>query len=243
MRSTPLHPDPTGSKLPINKETKAVHESTLALTASKNNPLTKDKAGVRKKYSRKLILVLAFLALTLSIGSIRWITEKKAPANTPIKVEAVIPEQKELTTKKQDKETVQEEKKTPSTSIVHKEDAAKKIRKNWTKYITASNSNYGYGVLGGIDDLSIEFSNKTDYALDEMTAKVVYVKSNGKPWITKYVTVLNVPPHSQRKQALPKVSRGKSVQVSITKVVSSKMHFFYTPERAAAKADDPYFMQ
>jgi hypothetical protein len=120
-------------------------------------------------------------------------------------------------------------------------DKAKLARKNWSRYIKVSNSNYAFGVLGGIHDLTVTFTNNTDYPLDEMTAKITYIKSNGKPWKTKTITVYNVPAHGERKQQLEKVNRGKSVQVTVQKVRSSKMQFCYTAGKwASGNADDPY---
>lgn len=120
-------------------------------------------------------------------------------------------------------------------------DKAKLARKNWSRYIKVSNSNYAFGVLGGIHDLTVTFTNNTDYPLDEMTAKITYIKSNGKPWKTKTITVYNVPAHGERKQQIEKVNRGKSVQVTVQKVRSSKMQFCYTAGKwSSGNADDPY---
>lgn len=120
-------------------------------------------------------------------------------------------------------------------------DKAKLARKNWSRYIKVSNSNYAFGVLGGIHDLTVTFTNNTDYPLDEMTAKITYIKSNGKPWKTKTVTMYNIPAHSERKKQVEKVNRGKSVQVTVQKVKSSKMQFCYTAGKwASGNADDPY---
>ncbi|HEY0057915.1 MAG TPA: DUF4339 domain-containing protein [Flavisolibacter sp.] len=120
-------------------------------------------------------------------------------------------------------------------------DQAKLTRKNWSRYIKVSNSNYAFGVLGGIHDLTVTFTNNTDYPLDEMTAKITYIKSNGKPWKTKTITVYNVPAHGERKKQIEKVNRGKSVQVTVQKVKSSRMQFCYTAGKwASGNADDPY---
>ena len=120
-------------------------------------------------------------------------------------------------------------------------DKEKAFRKNWLKYIRVTNSNYAYGVFGGISNLSVIFKNRTDYPLDEVTAKVTYIKSNGKVWKTRLVTTYGVPARSEKQEPLPKVNRGKSVEVSICKVVSKKMHFAYTEGKRGSNPDDPYF--
>src|SRR5439155_6153833 len=90
---------------------------------------------------------------------------------------------------------VPEEKPKPPTVVV--DSKAKEFRKNWSKYINAGNSSYAYGVFGGINNLSIQFYNKTDYPIDELTAKITYIKANGKPWKSKFISVFNLAPHSE----------------------------------------------
>jgi hypothetical protein len=133
------------------------------------------------------------------------------------------------------------------TSMAKKEikDSGEKerdIRKNWHRYIHATHSNYGYGIFGGINNLSIHFDNQTDYILEEISAKVTYIKANGKPWKTKYISLFHIPPHSEKKQPLPKVNRGKSVEVTIVRIVSKSMHFKYEPGRNSGITGDPYYL-
>ena len=116
--------------------------------------------------------------------------------------------------------------KTPVEGI--KIEKPKPVRIDLSRYVTVSSSNYAYGVLGGINNLSVIFSNKSDYTVDEITAKIVYLKANGKAWKTKYVSVFNVAPHSEKREALPKVNRGKSVEVSLHKMASKKIQYSYT---------------
>lgn len=131
--------------------------------------------------------------------------------------------------------------KSQAVNSTSEEEKEKELRKNWREYIRAHNSNYGYGLLGGINNLSVLFVNKTDYPLEQITAKLTYIKANGKPWKSKYISVFNMLPHSERKQTLPKVGRGKSVEVSITKAVSKGMHFTYEAGKKPVNANDPYF--
>ena len=120
------------------------------------------------------------------------------------------------------------------------EEKEKLVRKNWREYIHVNNSNYAYGVIGGINNLSVLFYNKSDYRLEQVVAKITYIKANGKPWKSKLVSVFNVAPHSERKETLPKVNRGKSVEVNVEKVVSKEMHFNYEAGKKSANTDDPY---
>lgn len=215
----------------------------------KNNSEEKISKTKEKKenHSKRILLLALGLALTLSLGSIHWMTSQKS-IPPPNKIQASAPVQKVVVPVQQEIPVLpQPEIEPPKTDSViriePKIDEAKKFRRNWSKYIKAENTNYAYGVLGGINDLSVVFTNKTDYVLEELTAKVVYIKSNGKPWKSKYVSVYNIPPHSERKQTLSKVNRGKSVEITISKIVSSAMHFNYSSDKAYRNSDDPYFMK
>lgn len=186
---------------------------------------------INGKHSKKIVLLTLALAASLSICSIAWIVERRS---APKKTAVAIAPKKELVLTKQE-EPVQ----LPEVT----EDKTKPIRKDWSKYIFADNSSYAYGVLGGVSNLSIVFTNRTNYVLDEVIAQVTYIKSNGKPWKSKMVSVYVMAPHSERKQSLSKVNRGKSVEVKIVKIVSKQMHFDYAPGKGSKNSDDPYFMK
>jgi hypothetical protein len=183
----------------------------------------------KRNQTKKIILLGIGLVGALSICSVGWMAHKRSASGTGTKMAAV-----------------QEDTAASKNIAVPGIDGGeqdKNTRKNWRQYITAENSNYAYGILGGINNLSVLFTNRTGYSLDEVTAKITYIKSNGKPWKVKYISVFNLPPHSEKKQALAKVNRGKSVQVSISKVVSKKMHFNYTAGVAGKDPGDPYYME
>jgi len=106
-------------------------------------------------------------------------------------------------------------------------DKAAYYKANWARFITVTNSNYNHGLLGGIKGLSIIFKNETDFPIEEIVARITYIKANGKPWLTKTVPVYNLSAHGEKLQSVAKVNRGKSVKISIEKITSSKMKFFY----------------
>jgi len=126
---------------------------------------------------------------------------------------------------------------------IEKEDATKAARLKWNKLISASNSNYGIGFLGGIKDLSVTITNRSDYPIDEAIVKVTYIKANGGIWKTKYITINGVPAHDSKEQSVPDVGRGKKVKVSLYKVVSKKMKLSYTDGQKIKNAEDPYFKE
>lgn len=239
-RTLPLKPDDLIPQTSTENFTRK-QDAVPSVQTTQDSSGDESEGTVKEKYSRKIILVVTALAITLSIGSMHWMAQRRtAPPQT---TEALIPEKQKITTIGEKEKAEEERMKEPVKAVVESEDVAKKFRKNWKKYITATHSNYAYGVLGGINDLSVVFTNKTDFAIDEMKAELTYIKNNGKPWKAKYVSVFNIPPHSEKRKELPKVNRGKTVEINISKIVSSEMHFFYTPGKSSKDPDDPYFMQ
>lgn len=124
-----------------------------------------------------------------------------------------------------------------------KEDKEKASRLRWNKLFSAANSNYGIGFLGGIKDLKVVVTNRSDYPVDEAVAKVTYIKASGEIWKTKLVTIYGVPAHDSKEQTVPDVNRGKKVTVTIQKIVSKKMKFSYAVGKKTGNAEDPYLMQ
>ena len=190
-------------------------------------PVQTIESQITGRYStrtKKLVLLSILLLAGISICSVSFLRKKDLP---PVKQAAsVLP-------------VVTNEKNTGPVADIKKE-KEKQVRNDWSKHITVSSSNYGYGVLGGINNLTVFFKNNTDYPMDEITAKVVYIKANGKPWKTKFVTVYNVAPHSEKKQGLTKVNRGKAVEVTLHKIISKKLHFNYTSGKTSGDPKDPY---
>lgn len=124
-----------------------------------------------------------------------------------------------------------------------KEDAAKAARLRWSRLVSVTNSNYGIGFLGGIKDLSVIVNNRSAYHLDEVVAKLTYIKASGGVWKTKMVTFSNVPANETKEQSIPDVSRGKKVKVSLYKVVSRSMMLSYTEGQKGKDAADPYYKE
>jgi hypothetical protein len=119
-----------------------------------------------------------------------------------------------------------------------KEDPSRTARLHWTKLIKASNSNYGIGVLGGIKDLSVSVSNRSDYPVDEAVVNVTYLKANGKTIKNKLITLYGIAPGDSKEHAVPDYIRGKKVRVSLYKVVSKRMKLFYTSAEVLKEQED-----
>lgn len=194
---------------------------------------------LKQRKPRTLYAVLLFFAMLIGISIFSIITSvpetAAVPATTPP------PQQtpsliKTVVEKNEPSET--EKKNLP---VVVK-DEAKASRLRWNKLISATNSNYGIGFLGGIKDLSVVVTNRTDFPIDKAVIKVTYIKAGGGVWKTVPVTLYNIAPHDSKEHAVADVNRGKKVKVSIQKIISKKMNFSYTEGQKIRNPEDPYVL-
>ena len=114
-------------------------------------------------------------------------------------------------------------------------------RNNWQDYISVSTNDYSYYEIGGIENLEIIATNKTEYKIDEITVNVCYEIDNGSCYKTEEITIYNIPAKSQKSENAPNSNRGKNVTLNITGIYSDKMNFGYAPGNWANNSDDPYF--
>lgn len=121
---------------------------------------------------------------------------------------------------------------------VEREDPARVARLHWTKLIKAGNSNYGIGVLGGIKNLSVFVTNKSDYPVDEAVVNVTYLKANGKTLKNKLITLYGIAPGDSKEHSVADYNRGKKVRVSLYKVVSKRLKLFYTSSEVIKEQED-----
>ncbi|MBP6754951.1 MAG: DUF4339 domain-containing protein [Bacteroidia bacterium] len=117
----------------------------------------------------------------------------------------------------------------------------KNYRNNWNNYISVSTNQYSYYEIGGIENLQIIVTNKTEYKIDEITVNVCYEIDNGNCYKTEEITIYNIPPKSQKSESAPNSGRGKNVTLNIIGIYSDKMNFGYVPGNWANNSDDPYF--
>jgi hypothetical protein len=186
----------------------------------------------------KQLVILLVLGGTLAICSLSKKKEIPLVASSKVKVEPVkrdktLPEDVWPATATEPAKNW-----TPPTP---EENAARTMRKQWARFITAEHSNYGYGVLGGINNLSVLFSNQTNYPLEEVRVRISIIKANGEVWRKQELSVYNLMPHTEASQMVPRMKRGKTVQVKIIKVRSSKMQLNYEINKPGLNASDPYF--
>ncbi|MFN5891004.1 MAG: zinc-ribbon domain-containing protein [Bacteroidota bacterium] len=99
------------------------------------------------------------------------------------------------------------------------------IRNNWEDYIIASRSGFNYSELGGISDLSIIITNKTEYVMDRVFVDVDIKTANGYTYKTEHLYFEQVKPYSRQEQMVPPTTRGKTVEYRITNIYSNSLNF------------------
>lgn len=106
------------------------------------------------------------------------------------------------------------------------EDAKASIRNNITSYVTAERSSYQYSTLGGIYNLKFSVNNRTNYIIDNVKVKVVYIKANGGVWDSRIVDFNFVSPQSKATIRVPDTNRGTSVNYEIVSIKSSALDLY-----------------
>jgi hypothetical protein len=126
-----------------------------------------------------------------------------------------------------------------STSISQDENEIKKerikqltiknrnYRNNWSEYIIAERSSYNYSDFGGIYNLSIFITNKTEYKLAQVQVAVDYIKAAGGIYKTEYIVFENVKPESKMVLSAPNSERGTKIEYRICNIYAPSFYFCY----------------
>jgi len=116
------------------------------------------------------------------------------------------------------------------------------IRNDWESYIIASRSGFKYSDLGGISDLSIIVTNKTEYVIDRVYVAVDIITVNGYKHKTEYLFFQNIKPYSRQQLEVPPTTRGTSVEYRITNVYSNSLNFKWdeSDHTGNGSLDDPW---
>lgn len=115
------------------------------------------------------------------------------------------------------------------------------VRANWKKNFRYSGSPYRVGILGGISDLKISFTNNAPYRVDEFSVDVNYILESGGLHATDVVSVYNLEPGETKMVDAPGASRGTSVSIEYNKIVGSQFNFLYQRDYFSGRNDDPYY--
>ena len=121
------------------------------------------------------------------------------------------------------------------------ENSKKNIRNNWSDYITVERSSYTYREIGGIFDLYITINNESDYTLDNVVAKISYIKTDGSIYKTESIYFADIAPHNSSQKKAPDSDRGTRVDyLSITTIESAGFNFCYYQGDNSGNPSDPF---
>ncbi|HMF72074.1 MAG TPA: hypothetical protein VK616_11395, partial [Flavitalea sp.] len=116
---------------------------------------------------------------------------------------------------------VREEKPVVSANV---EDAKKNIR----QLVSVQNNKYKTGVLGGISDLQLTVTNKSEFELDAVEVEVEYLGPEKRVVKRQTIVFNNVKPGKEVMQEVPKTNRGITVISTIKGINSKSLGLAYT---------------
>lgn len=99
----------------------------------------------------------------------------------------------------------------------------KEIRKNIKMYVYAGSNEYDRRGLGGISNLEISVNNASDYPIDKVRVKIMYIKANGGVHEVKYEDFHAIKPNSKATHKIPDTKRGISVKYEIATIKSKAL--------------------
>jgi hypothetical protein len=94
---------------------------------------------------------------------------------------------------------------------------------NISTYVSVGHGNYQYYKLGGIKNLSIIVSNRSNFMLDHVKVKLSYVKADGGPLKDVIFDFTYVAAHTQQTLPVPDTERGTSVAEQIIAIQSTSL--------------------
>lgn len=109
-------------------------------------------------------------------------------------------------------------------NVINAEEETKtRVKNNITSYVTAERSDYETRNLGGIYNLKISVSNASDYLIDNVKVKIIYIKANGDVWDSRIIDFNLLNPRTKSTIKVPDTERGTSVQYEIVSIKSTAL--------------------
>lgn len=99
----------------------------------------------------------------------------------------------------------------------------KMVRNNIRLYVKAESNDYESKNLGGIANLEISVNNPTDYTLDKVQVKIMYIKASGSIYETKFEDFHSIKPNSKVTHKIPDSKRGTSVKYEVSTIRSKTL--------------------
>lgn len=125
---------------------------------------------------------------------------------------------------RQDESNANDNKPGKQATVTGSESAEKKeIRKNIKMYVYAGSNEYERRGLGGISNLEISVNNASDYTIDKVRVKIMYIKANGGVHEVKYEDFHAIKPNSKATHKIPDTKRGTSVKYEIATIKSKAL--------------------
>lgn len=120
------------------------------------------------------------------------------------------------------------------------EEKNRNYRNNWDRYISLSHAEPSIDyTFGGISKFQVAITNRTEYIIDQLDVRVLYIRKSGEVWQTKDVSFFNIPAGSTDQKQAPKSVNGVKVEVMIQKIICRKMNFCFPT--GTGQRSDPYF--
>ena len=109
------------------------------------------------------------------------------------------------------------------TRINSEEDTKASIKNNITSYVHVANNEYRYSSMGGISNLKITVTNTSNYLLDNVQVKVIYIKTNGEVWDSKTLDFTMIDQQSEKTIKVDNTDRGTSIKYEIVSIKSNAL--------------------
>jgi len=187
-------------KYPIPEKSDIMKEPVIREKAKKQDP--DEIADLHQnKSSLRWIILIPFV---IFLGVLAAVVRHGEPAATLDRIETVKPGKQ--------------------GAITGGEASIKKmVRNNIRLYVKAESNDYEHSRLGGISELEISVNNPTDYTLDKVQIKIMYIKANGSIYETKYEDFLSIKPNTKITHKIPDTKRGTSVKYEISTIKSKAL--------------------
>ena len=118
-------------------------------------------------------------------------------------------------------------------SVVKEEKPQPKIisetaKKNLRQLVSVNSNKYKTGVLGGISELVLTVTNKSEYELDQVEVEVEYLGPEKRVVKTQIIVFNNVKPGKEITQEVPRTNRGVTVNTSIKQINAKTLGVAYS---------------
>lgn len=130
------------------------------------------------------------------------------------KVMVLAPEKKEMPVKTTEEKT-KSGRTIPAAPAVSKEELLKKVK------LTANN--YKQGAFGGVKNLQLTITNHSDFALDNVSVEIKYLKPSEEVLKTEMVYFSSVAPNGTLTIKVPDSNRGVKITYRISHIVSKQL--------------------